>query len=292
MSFLSSPPPPPPTATTTTSFGRPRTNTRVDQPPKSVPGSGLDTTVEDNGEELNAEFAKELAKGMENLMKELVRESKDEPGATDDDEAKRALKAWETMLIASMNEMGPLDQAAPQEASDPNDFQGKIQDTLKRLRENESNLKGDQPASSSDDPDSLQALLSALSDLNVDGSGGDSEEDMAGVLEGVMSQLMSKEILYDPLKELADKFPAFLANPPAPLEASERTRYESQLTCVRKILAVFDDPEYDEANPVTVEKTVNLMSEMQTYGSPPEAVTGPIPGGLPAGLDSNECIIA
>ena len=48
----------------------------------------------------------------------------------------------------------------------------------------------------------LSSLLSAFSSLNFDGDGGDGVQ---GVLETLMGQLMSKEILYEPLKELNDK---------------------------------------------------------------------------------------
>jgi peroxin-19 len=37
------------------------------------------------------------------------------------------------------------------------------------------------------------------------GEGGEGDEDLQGILETMMSQLMSKEVLYEPLKELHDK---------------------------------------------------------------------------------------
>jgi hypothetical protein len=49
----------------------------------------------------------------------------------------------------------------------------------------------------------MAGLLSAFSDLKFDGSDGD--KDVQGVLETLMHQLMSKEILYEPLKELHEK---------------------------------------------------------------------------------------
>lgn len=36
-------------------------------------------------------------------------------------------------------------------------------------------------------------------------AGGDGEEELAGFIENMMTQLMSKEILYDPLQELSQK---------------------------------------------------------------------------------------
>jgi len=41
-----------------------------------------------------------------------------------------------------------------------------------------------------------------LGDLGL-GEGGENEEELAGFLETMMGQLMSKEVLYEPLKELA-----------------------------------------------------------------------------------------
>jgi hypothetical protein len=39
--------------------------------------------------------------------------------------------------------------------------------------------------------------------MGMEGEG--SEEELANFLENMMGQLLSKEVLYDPLKELADK---------------------------------------------------------------------------------------
>ena len=59
--------------------------------------------------------------------------------------------------------------------------------------------------------DSLEGLLSSLGDLklNEDSEGGENLESM---LETMMSQLMSKEILYEPLKELDTKVGRWLPN--------------------------------------------------------------------------------
>ena len=54
------------------------------------------------------------------------------------------------------------------------------------------------PASSNPSADPLEALLAQLGT-------GESEEELNGLLETMMSQLMSKEVLYEPLKELHDK---------------------------------------------------------------------------------------
>ena len=48
----------------------------------------------------------------------------------------------------------------------------------------------------------MEALLSSLGNV---GSDGEAEEGLQGLLETMMSQLMSKEVLYEPLKEMHEK---------------------------------------------------------------------------------------
>ncbi|RDB16460.1 Peroxisomal biogenesis factor 19 [Hypsizygus marmoreus] len=337
---LVSPPPPPPTATTITSFSRPRTNTRVDAPPMSVPGSGravaLDSTDEADEDELSAEFSRELAKGMESLMREIG--GGPLPGEAagsgsdqlDDKEAQQAFKAaWEAMLVEGMDGMGSNDLAGleeflgqgaqdvkAKEGSAPstsgvqgrvetNEFQNKIKQAMDKLRQSESNLKAEStpkpPGAPSSlagaTPESLDALLASLGDLGLgDGDGPENEEELAGLLENMMGQLMSREVLYEPLKELADSFPGYLANPPEPLIADDKERYESQLICVRKIITVFDNASYSDSDIATRKTISDLMTEMQTYGSPPSEIMGPLPPGMnlgPDGLPTGEgCVIA
>ena len=95
-----------------------------------------------------------------------------------------------------------------------------------------------------------------------------------------MGQLMSKEVLYEPLKELAEgvsppppsssliyqhihQFPPYLTNPPTPLSPEDRSRYKKQEECVRRILAVFDKPGYSDANEESNKVIVDLMSEVR-----------------------------
>lgn len=56
------------------------------------------------------------------------------------------------------------------------------------------------------DAESLQAFLASLGDLGdlgLGGEGGEGQEDLTGLLDTMMSQLVSKEVLYHPMNELA-----------------------------------------------------------------------------------------
>ncbi|KAF8960796.1 Pex19 protein, partial [Flammula alnicola] len=308
---------PPPSAATTTTFGRPRTNTRVDAPPTSIPGSGSHLAAADEADEdaLSSEFAKELAQGMESLMREIAGEAAGSAqgdasgGEVTEEERARAFKAaWEAMLVEGMDGNlgdGGLEALGETLTKDPSakgkeadagagagtgGFQDKIKQAMDKLKESESKIKVTSSAGAAANPESLEALLQSLGDLGL-GEGGDDETELAGFLENMMGQLMSKDVLYEPLKELADGFPSYLEKPPAPISAEDRTRYESQLVCVKKILVVFEKTSYSDANAEDNKQVVELMSEMQTYGTPPSEIMGPLPPGLD-GMSEEGCTIA
>ncbi|KAF7297168.1 hypothetical protein MIND_00949900 [Mycena indigotica] len=296
---VTSPPPPPPTATASTfSGGRPRTNTRVDAPPVPMPGNGpgfagLAGVTEEDGDALAADFAAELAKGMESLMREIsgpTEGSSSEGGPLPNEEELKA--AWEAMLIESMNGLTEGANGGPAASSNgadsaANDFQAKIKQAMGKLKEGEDALK-DADGSSSTASDPLAALLASLGG-DGDGDLPTNETELAGLLENMMGELMSKEILYDPLKELAEKFPPYLQSPPAPIPADDRKRYEDQLDRVKSILALFDSPTYSDEDPKSRESVVALMAEMQSFGSPPAELMGPVPPGFD--MLGQDCVV-
>ena len=106
------------------------------------------------------------------------------------------------------------------------------------------------------------------------------------------------------------QFPPYLENPPSPINDEDRKRFELQLACVREILVIYNDPGYSDENLDTKNKLSDLMNkvsffvlqlfslphatQLQTYGSPPSEVMGPLPPGTTLGPDGlpEGCLIA
>ncbi|KAH9918066.1 Pex19 protein family-domain-containing protein [Fomitopsis serialis] len=265
---------------------------------------------------LDEDFMRELTQGMESLMREIATgdgpqaegsntEGQSAEGGQNTDEKQRqeALHAaWEKMFVESMN--GALDvdsQSAgatdPTESSGsggaappPQDsFEASIRKAMEKLKESESNLK-DGPESSVDD------LMAQLGD-NLDGLDPGEADELQKVLENMMTELMSKEILYEPLKELHDKFPAYMKEHDSTLSADDKKRYNAQYSTVSKLITIFDDPTYSDSDPEKGSQVVKLMTEMQSHGSPPAEIMAPLPPGLDIGGDGlpkmpDGCIIA
>ncbi|KAJ3979413.1 Pex19 protein [Lentinula detonsa] len=249
---------------------------------------------------LSDAFTTELVKNMQDLMRELADEKSTEMGSGEEaneagteGEAERLMKAaWEAMLIEGINgmtetgtETAPSTSAAASistSSATGSDFQNKIKQTMEKLKESEDNIQNLSSSTSSGNPESLQGLLNSLKDLGLDdlGASGDGEEDeaeLASFLESMMGQLMNKEVLYEPLKELNEKFPPFLANPPSVLSPADQTRYEKQHDCVKQ-------------GGSDAAKVVDLMGELQTYGNPPESIIGSVPPEL-MGPDGGQCVV-
>lgn len=177
---------------------------------------------------MNSDFAKELAKGMEDLMKEIgggEALSGDGNGSTkpevDDETAKALQAAWEAMLTEDKNGQSAPAAAVEKEKPAGNDFQKTIRDGMERLRQSESQASGSvraylviilsnpqklnpllqapgSGASGIPDQASLEALLSSLGE-------GESEGELAGFIDHMMNAILTKDILLEPLQEMSQK---------------------------------------------------------------------------------------
>ncbi|KAI0279139.1 Pex19 protein [Russula aff. rugulosa BPL654] len=222
--------------------------------------------------------AQEFARQMEAMLRDLSipedSSTADNPGPT----------AWEEVLIKSMDDAlsGVSDGAKSNAAGDSEDaFQKSLREATERLHRSDTELQADSQAGD----DELAALLE---------SGDDGE--LQKLLEGMMGQLMSKEVLYEPLKELNDKFPSYLASNRDKLSASDMARYEAQRACASQIIEVFNDTGYRDDNPEMTTKIIALMNKMQEHGAPPAEIMGELPPGLDLGPDGApqlpaECLI-
>lgn len=98
---------------------------------------------------------------------------------------------------------GPSSQGPQQQAEN---FQDAIKSTMSRLKQSSSNASAGGSGGANPFGDfSEDDMAKLLSSLGGDGEMPEGEEGMAKMLEKMMGELMSKEVLYEPLKELRDK---------------------------------------------------------------------------------------
>jgi len=105
----------------------------------------------------------------------------------------------------------------------------------------------------------------------------------------MMEQLTSKEILYEPMKELNEKYPEWLRNNESKQSAEDLQRYQEQYGVVKEIVAKFEEPEYRDESDKDREFIIDRMQKMQAAGAPPKELMGEMGQGLdiPPDVDSN-----
>mmetsp|Transcript_1806 Transcript_1806/g.2597 ORF Transcript_1806/g.2597 Transcript_1806/m.2597 type:complete len:378 (-) Transcript_1806:224-1357(-) len=114
---------------------------------------------------------------------------------------------------------------------------------------------------------------------NIEGMGEDimnemmREFDMMGqkgdadnVLNGMMRQLLSKDLMYEPMKQVCDKFPQWLAEKKDLLSDQDYNRYGTQYQYFQRIVDVY------ETDPDNFARLVELMQDIQEFGQPPAEI--------------------
>ncbi len=122
---------------------------------------------------------------------------------------------------------------------------------------------GDQAtaAAAEDSTDDLLAeMMKAMQAGGLDGEGG--EEEFSKMLLGMMEQLTNKEILYEPMKELDDKFPAWMEKSSGSVDAADLKRYKEQQVYVREIVERFEMKTYNDENTEDREYIVERMQKV------------------------------
>lgn len=185
-----------------------------------------------------------------------------------------------------------LQQEGSSETSkDPKDFDNIVKDTMERLKSSGKNIdeqiKNDQSATNPEDM--LTQLLSGL------GGGEGGNLDMSKLLVDMLEQLSSKEVLYEPIKDLNTKFPEYLKEKKGSIPETEHANYTKQYEITEEIIKLFESPTYNDDDKEQREKVNGLLESLQELGQPPSDLVGDASdfpgfgglGGLGAGGDMN-----
>lgn len=83
----------------------------------------------------------------------------------------------------------------------PATFQDTIASAMNKMKDSSTTMDAETEAKTASEVDPLAAMMAQMAGLGDMGG----EEGLQGMLDEVMDQLMSRELLYEPLKELANK---------------------------------------------------------------------------------------
>ena len=220
-----------------------------------------------------------LAEHMESLLKDA---SSNVAPLDQQDEAAARMLMEEMMKAFGAQDPGfnastsvPGSSSAKKDAS----FKTALEETMERLQSSSDKVEAEvnSGAGLADDP----MLAQMMKELDQLGDG----EGFQQMIDTMMQELMSKELMFEPLKDLADKYPKWLEENKSELTTDQYAQYETQLAYCKQIIALYEQDE-DPAKRADVLKQVStLMQKMQDCGSPPEAILKDLAPGLEFGED-------
>ncbi|KAF4125693.1 hypothetical protein GMORB2_0937 [Geosmithia morbida] len=236
-------------------------------------GLGEDFSDEDFAKQLQAGMADllgefEKSPDMQSQFEEMFKQINASAGAEDASGAPGMRPSTTGTAAAKSASGAAADRPA---ASTDGSFQETIRRTMERMQNS-----GDQAtaaAASSSEDDFMTEMLKQLSSGDFKGGEG-GEEEFSKMLMGMMEQLTNKEILYEPMKELNEKFPEWLDKNRSETSAEDLKRYEEQRVLVAEIVAKFEETSYSDSSTAHREYIVDKMQKMQAAGSPPSDLVG------------------
>ncbi|KAK4229670.1 Pex19 protein family-domain-containing protein [Podospora fimiseda] len=238
------------------------------------------------------EFAKQLQAGMADLLGEI--DSSPEMQAQFESifkELGAAAANAESTPDASKPGISPQPafkaaSAAAARAGAEASFQETIRKTMERMQNSGEQATAAATAEGTDD--FLAELLKQMG--SGEGGGEGNEEDFTKMLLGMMDQLTNKEILYEPMKELHEKFPEWFEKNKDKCSPEDLKKYKEQQVYVDEITAKFEEPTYSDSNKPDREYILDRMQKMQALGQPPSDLVGEMPSTQEAlGLPEDGC---
>ncbi|EFQ99631.1 farnesylated protein PEX19 [Nannizzia gypsea CBS 118893] len=153
-------------------------------------------------------------------------------------------------------------------------FQDTIQKTMERMQE--SGDKATAEVNESGNDDMLMQILKAMESSGFAGAGEGDDGNLDKLFMGIMEQLSNKEMLYEPLKELDDKFGPWLKENKDKAGKEDLERYELQASLVSDIVKKFEEKNFSDDKPEDRAYIWDKMQKMQSAGSPPDdLISGP-----------------
>ena len=138
-------------------------------------------------------------------------------------------------------------------------FQETIRKTMERMQ-----ASGDQAtaaARNEDSDDTFAQMLKEMQDGHLADAGDD--EGFNKMLLGMMEQLTNREILYEPMKELHDRFPRWMTENRSSTSTDDLRRYDEQQRLVGEIVERFERKSYSDSRASDREFIVERMQQVK-----------------------------
>jgi len=98
--------------------------------------------------------------------------------------------------------------------------------------------------------------------------------EVQSLIDSLMQQLLSKEVLYQPMKDIAGKYPEWLQKNKGTLSGEDFAKYSKQHEDILNVCAIY------EGESVDYDKLIVAMQAVQACGQPPQEIVSELAPGL------------
>eukprot|EP00605_Chrysophyceae_sp_TOSAG23-4_P000175 GSChrysophyteH1.ASY1.ANO1.209.1 assembled CDS len=232
----------------------------------------LDSILDDALDEFEDQQLAEKAAAAQQKNEKTGASSKKETSAAE--RAAKARELQEMMRGVEAPEFGSTVAKTLQDLSNTEEGNQSVEDLFSQIHNkfDDSN----RPAYIPDEKDGqpAEAGEGMMEDMMAQFEALGEKEDYNEVVDGVMRQLLSKDLMYEPTRQICDKFPEWLALHKKNLAVAEYENYGHQYQAFQKILAVY------QTEPDNFPRLMELMFDMQKYGQPPAEIIQDLAPGL------------
>jgi peroxin-19 len=121
------------------------------------------------------------------------------------------------------------------------------------------NLGKQDPSSTEDSQPQMDEIFKQFTSFLKDQEGGEGDETFKGALDSVVKEIISKDSLYQPMKNLKEEYPTWLEDNWQSLNDEDLEKYNKQLDKVTEICELFENAE-DKNQPK--DEVFELLSQL------------------------------
>lgn len=143
-----------------------------------------------------------------------------------------------------------------------------VSDTLRQMMQQSEGLNPPRQPSSHDGLVS-EPMFAGLQEQLGGGEGG-----FGGLADTLMRQLLAKDVLYQPMKDIGERYPDWLAAHRDVITAEEMGQYEEQYKHIKRILRMY------ETEPDNFGELFDALQQMQACGQPPQDIVNDLAPGM------------
>ncbi|XP_067945245.1 peroxisomal biogenesis factor 19-like [Watersipora subatra] len=234
-----------------------------------------ETKVEQAARTSGKEGTPSVAGSEDDMLQALLGGAMSASGPAELEEHFKTLLQDDPVAMAEFEKLNAT-MSGPTDAASQKSFADTLAETLSSLSANAESLKDEM--SDEELMKSFQESLNLGADGSKEGAG-----DFVPMMENMMSSLLSKDILYPSLKDLADKYPEWLSANNGKLPKNQFDKYTKQFDIVSRLCDCYKSERETDTQQVKderFEKILDLLTEMQDCGPPPQDIVGKLAPGL------------